>query len=163
MIKFEKVSYEQFEKDAIKLGYERTNLKKIYEETIKLPTRATAGSAGYDFIIPFDIFLTSEETVTVPTGIRCMMPSGVALILYPRSGIGFKTGTYLANTVGIIDSDYFYSDNEGHIMLKLVGGFKELHLKAGDKVMQGIFSPYLLTDDDNTDAIRNGGFGSTGK
>lgn len=163
MIKFEKVSYEQFEKDAVKLGYEGRALKEIYDTVITLPTRGTSGSAGYDFILPFDINLKVGDTITIPTGIRVIMPKDVVLMCYPRSGIGFKTGATLANTAGVIDSDYYFSDNEGHIMLKLVGGFKDLHLQSGDKVMQGIFINYLTADDDNVTASRNGGFGSTGK
>lgn len=162
MIRFEKVSYKQFEKDAIKLGYEGRQLHQIYEQVVKLPVRATKSSAGYDFVLPFDTNLMPGDVVTIPTGIRCKMPENVVLMLYPRSGIGFKTGAYLANTTGIIDSDYYYSDNEGHIMLKLVGGFKDLHLYSGDKVMQGIFMNYLSIDDDNVTAVRHGGFGSTG-
>ena len=160
MIRFEKVSYEQFEKDAINLGYDK-ELGTTYDSIITLPKRATSGSAGYDFVTPFDIDLKPGETVIVPTGIRCKMDSDVVLMLYPRSGIGFITGARLANSTGVIDSDYYYSDNEGHIMLKLVGGFDELKLRAGAKVMQGVFTHYLLAEDDETKTTRNGGFGST--
>lgn len=161
MIKFEKVSFDQFKKDCFKLGYESRNLEAIWEN-IKLPARGTSGSAGYDFVLPFDIHvMPGTDNVTIPTGIRVKMPKDVVLMCYPRSGIGFKTGVRLANTVGIIDSDYYYSDNEGHIMLKLVGGFKDLKLDAGDKVMQGVFTHYILADDDYVSTVRNGGFGST--
>ena len=163
MIKFEKVTYDQFEKDAINLGYEGRNLKEIYDNIISVPTRGTSGSAGYDFVLPFDINLKIGDTITIPTGIRVIMPKNVVLMCYPRSGIGFKTGTTLANTTGVIDSDYYYSNNEGHIMLKLIGGFKDLHLFSGDKIMQGVFLNYLITDDDNVTTTRNGGFGSTGR
>ena len=80
-----------------------------------LPRRATSGSAGYDFFAPFDLTVHPGETVTVPTGVRVWMEEGWVLKLYPRSGLGFKYRLQLNNTVGIIDSDYYYSDNEGHI------------------------------------------------
>ena len=88
------------------------------------------------------------------------------LSLYPRSGLGFKYRLQLNNTVGIIDSDYYYSDNEGHIFAKLTNDSNEgkaLSLNAGDGFMQGIFLPYGITEDDAADGTRNGGFGSTGR
>lgn len=159
-IKFEKVSFEQFKKDCEKLGYEG-NLEYIYNSIITLPKRGTKGSAGYDFVCPFNLHLEKGETKTFPTGIRVIMPQDVFLSIYPRSGLGFKTGVSLANSVGIIDSDYCFSDNEGHIMIKLVGGFEHLYLEKGQNIVQGIFTNYLTTSDDNTETTRNGGFGST--
>ena len=88
------------------------------------------------------------------------------LCIYPRSGLGFKFRLQLNNTVGIIDSDYFYSDNEGHIFIKITNDSREgktVELKTGDGFAQGIFMPYGITVDDETDGIRNGGFGSTQK
>ena len=87
------------------------------------------------------------------------------LKLYPRSGLGFKFRLQLNNTVGIIDSDYYYSDNEGHIFAKITNDSKEnkeIVLKTGDGFMQGIFLEYGITVDDEAEGIRNGGFGSTG-
>lgn len=165
MIKFEKISYEQFKKDAGKILGEHPEeyFKEMYEN-IKLPVRGTAGAAGYDFSSPITVCLDEERpTVLIPTGIRAEMPRDVVLMMYPRSGLGFKTGMRLANTVGVIDSDYYYSDNEGHIMIKLVRGFADLNIKAGDRIAQGIFSPYFITENDSTTEVRNGGFGSTGK
>lgn len=130
---------------------------------IKLPKRATTGSAGYDFYAPFDFTLRPGESIKIPTGIRCKIKGNWVLKLYPRSGHGFKYLVKLANTVGIIDSDYYNSDNEGHIMVKLVNtGDKDLVVNKGDAFCQGIFSEYGLTVDDEVDGIRNGGFGSTG-
>ena len=83
---------------------------------------------------------------------------------YPRSGLGFKFRLQLNNTVGIIDSDYFYSDNEGHIFAKITNDSKEgktLTVEVGQGFMQGIFMPFGITVDDEVTAIRNGGFGST--
>ena len=130
-----------------------------------LPTRATAGSAGYDFRIPCDLTLAPGETVKIPTGIRARMADGWVLQIFPRSGLGFKYRLQLNNTVGIIDSDYYYSDNEGHILIKVTNTNTEgktLSLKAGDGFAQGIFLPFGITEDDDVTAIRNGGFGSTG-
>lgn len=130
-----------------------------------LPTRATAGSAGYDFRIPCDLTLAPGETVKIPTGIRAQMEDGWVLQIYPRSGLGFKFRLQLNNTVGIIDSDYYYSDNEGHILIKVTNTNTEgktLSLKAGDGFAQGIFLPFGITEDDDVCAVRNGGFGSTG-
>ncbi len=86
------------------------------------------------------------------------------LKLYPRSGQGFKYRLQLNNTVGIIDSDYFYSDNEGHIFAKITNDSNEektIEIKAGDGFMQGIFVEYGITWDDEAAEVRNGGFGST--
>ena len=114
--KFHKVSFDEFE-NAWKGEFpeaKEEEIKAVYEE-LKLPKRATRGSAGYDFYTPFNIILKPGETVKIPTGIRTEMEEGWVLKLYPRSGLGFKFRLQLNNTVGIIDSDYFYSDNEGHI------------------------------------------------
>jgi len=135
-------------------------------DAIRLPKRATAGSAGYDFFAPFDIELKVGETVKVPTGIRVKIDEGWLLSLYPRSGLGFKFRLQLDNTVGIIDSDYYFSDNEGHIFAKLTNDSKEgktVTIAAGTGFMQGIFTEYGITDDDEADGVRNGGFGSTTK
>lgn len=184
-IKFEKVSYEQFKKDVLKMLKERNvdltvfdtsekNIKNIYDN-IKLPKRATNGSAGYDFFSPFDVFIPNNlvylhgleysQTMKFPTGIRVKMPKNVVLLLFPRSSLGFKYRLQLDNTIGVIDSDYYYSDNEGHMWCKFTKGVenKDLKLNDGDAYMQGIFMNYLLTDDDSEDdkKVRNGGFGST--
>lgn len=163
MIKFEKVSYEQFEQDSISLGFKPT--REIYDN-IKIPTRSTADSAGYDFVCPYNFYLSNQsgvDTVCFPTGIRVILPKDKFLAIVPRSGIGFKTGVRLANTIGVIDSDYIGAKNEGHIMCKLVAGFNSLSLKEGDKFAQGIILQYFKTDDDNTTTCRNGGLGSTSK
>ena len=161
--KFEKVSFEQF-----KSGFDNESEIKIKEfyELLKLPKRATKGSAGYDFYAPFDITLAPGETIKVPTGIRAKMEDNYVLKLYPRSGLGFKYRIQLNNTVGIIDSDYYYSDNEGHIFAKITNDSNEnrtLEIKQGTGFMQGIFVEYGITIDDDATETRNGGFGSTTK
>ena len=136
---------------------------KIYED-IKLPKRATIGSAGYDFFAPFDFALAPGGTIKIPTGIRARINDGWVLMMFPRSGLGFKYRLQLNNTVGIIDSDYFFSDNEGHIMAKMTNcGDKILIVKKGQGFAQGVFVPFGITEDDNVTDIRNGGFGSTTK
>ena len=164
MIKFEKVSLEQFTKDLRKVSMPWVTdeeAKDIYDK-IKLPKRGSTGSAGYDFYTPISFTLEWDATVTIPTGVRAIMPQNMLLNIVPRSGIGFKSGTSLANTIGIIDSDYYYSDNEGHIMIKLVTGFDTLAAEAGDRFVQGIFTKYYITDDDDATEVRKGGLGSTG-
>lgn len=209
-MKFEKVSYSQFKKDyldcikknSLSLDSKIENIldenleneietaivQKIYDN-IKLPKRATTGSAGYDFFAPVDINLFSDvsiatsnlfylyantidlkslvgKTILIPTGIRAQIDEGWLLSLYPRSGLGFKYRVQLDNTVGIIDSDYYFSSNEGHIMAKItIDSYKnqQVCIKSGQGFMQGIFTQYGLVDDDNVTEIRDGGFGSTTK
>lgn len=156
---FEKVSLAQFLD-----GCKRPDAEEIYAK-IALPKRATTGSAGYDFFAPFDIDLNAGETAKIPTGIRVKIDEGWLLSLYPRSGLGFKFRLQLDNTVGIIDSDYYFSDNEGHIFAKITNDSREnkaLHIPAGAGFIQGIFTEYGITVDDDATETRNGGFGSTG-
>ena len=131
---------------------------------IPLPRRATAGSAGYDFICPTDVTLQPSEAVTIPTGIRCEMQPGWVLMLFPRSGLGFKHQVRLANTVGVIDADYFHAANEGHIMVRIVnGGDHALSISKGERFCQGVFLPHGLAEEEKVLSDREGGFGSTGK
>lgn len=183
--KFEKVSYEQFKKDfediftwgdMVALGLLPARLtepdkcainatiKKIYDE-IELPKRGTKKSAGYDFFSPITVDLKPGQTIKFPTGIKCRMYSNWVLKLYPRSGLGSKYRLQLNNTVGIIDSDYYNNENnEGHIMAKITNDTNEnktAPIEAGKGFMQGIFVEYGITEDDNANGVRVGGFGST--
>ncbi len=161
--RFEIVSFEQFKSGFDNL--DENKIKELYDSLI-LPKRATKGSAGYDFYAPFDIVLEPGKTIKIPTGIRVYMEENYVLKLYPRSGLGFKYRLQLNNTVGIIDSDYYYSDNEGHIFAKITNDSNEnktVEIKKGTGFMQGIFVEYAITFDDNCESIRNGGFGSTTK
>lgn len=167
--KFEKVSYEQFEKDWLsfeaenKIALPESCIKEIYDN-IKLPKRATSGSAGYDFYTPIGFNLNMRETIKIPTGIRCKMDAGWVLKCYPRSGLGFKYCEMLANTVGIIDEDFYYSDNEGHIHIKILNnGNNSFSVEEGKGFCQGIFVPFGITVDDDVETKRNGGWGSTDK
>ena len=165
--KFEKVSYEQFKKDYIDCFNEESDekIKEIYDN-IKLPKRATKGSAGYDFYSPITFTLKPCETIKIPTGIRVKIEDGWFLANFPRSGLGFKYRLQLNNTVGIIDADYYNALNEGHIMSKLTNDSKEnkeVLITAGSGFTQGIFLPFGITVEDESDEIRTGGFGSTSK
>ena len=163
---FFKVSFSQFKKDwedTFADCYSYEEISQIYNN-IKLPRRATSGSAGYDFYAPIDIVLRPGQTIKIPTGVRTRIFEGWVLKLYPRSGLGFKYRLQLNNTVGVIDSDYYHSDNEGHIFIKLTNDSNEdktVFIRTGDGFSQGIFVEYGITLDDNATETRNGGFGST--
>lgn len=164
--KFEKVSFEQFRESLIDDYADAPDKIKDMYDKLQIPKRATAQSAGYDFCTPFDIRLNPGQTVKVPTGIRARMGEDWVLMIFPRSGLGFKYRLQLNNTVGIIDSDYYYSDNEGHIFIKITNDSNEgktVDIKAGSGFAQGVFVPYGITEDDEVSNIRNGGFGSTDK
>ena len=137
---------------------------KEYYDSIILPKRATKASAGYDFYLPYDILVKPNETVKIYTGVRCKIKPNYVLMIFPRSSLGLKYKFTLDNTVGIIDSDYYNADNEGHIILSMTNhSDKELSLKSGDRVAQGIFLEYGITMDDDIKEERKGGIGSTGK
>lgn len=171
--KFEKVSFNQFKKDIETTLEDRGVVSiediKVWYDSITLPKRATDDSAGYDFYAPFWFKLSKGETITIPTGIRCKIMSDWMLACFPRSGLGFKYRLQLDNTIGIIDSDYYHSSNEGHILIKITNDSKlnnkELSINEGDRFVQGIFLQYgITTDDGDTDKeLRTGGFGSTDK
>ena len=111
-----------------------------------------------------DHLVEAGEMTKILTGIRARIDDGWVLKLYPRSGLGFKFRLQLNNTVGIIDSDYYGSDNEGHIQVKLTNDSREgktVEVEAGTGFSQGIFVEYGITVDDEADEVRNGGFGST--
>lgn len=167
MIRFEKVSYRQFKEDAQVHGPNMTEkeMEAAYEAII-LPTRATSGSAGYDFACPWPITLKAGQSKTLASGIRAFMREDVVLMIFPRSGLGSRYRMQLANTVGIIDSDYVYADNEGHILLRLSNDSQEektLELSQGERFAQGLFLPFFKTHDDAAQLERKGGHGSTGK
>lgn len=163
---FQKVSFEQFEKDWLKAFPETKDVKAVYDG-IKLPERATAGSAGYDFYAPDAIKFEKGKSTLVPTGIRAKIENGWVLSIYPRSGLGFKHRCQLDNTVGIIDSDYYNSSNEGHIMIKISCAAHDdghcAQVNAGDGFAQGIFTQFAITYNDAANGVRDGGFGSTTK
>ena len=165
---FKKVPFEQFKNDYLDLVNHVASDKEILDiyNDIKLPVRATEGSAGYDFFAPKEIILTEKDSVTIPTGICVeMVEPGWVLSIYPRSGLGFKYRAALDNTVGIIDSDYYFSDNHGHIIVKIHKGKhpSQITVEKGKGFAQGIFTEFGITTDDVATTKLNGGFGSTSK
>lgn len=173
--KFEKVSFKQFKHDWLdknptsKTEWTDEELMDIYNN-IRLPKRGTVGSAGYDFFAPMDINLKFGEAVVIPTGLRCKIDNSWLLDINPRSGHGFKFGVRIANTRGIIDSDYYGADNEGHIMVKLVNDceainkeHKVFEVERSKGFCQGIFTLYGLVEDDECEEKRTNGFGHTDK
>lgn len=165
--KFYKVSLEQFESDINNMFGEPFpgDVNQVYE-SIELPTRATKGSAGYDFKAPFGFSLAPGETIKIPTGVRVNISDSWVLECFPRSSLGFKYRCQLDNSVGIIDADYYHSKNEGHIILKLTNDSKSgsiMSIEAGAGIAQGIFHEFGITVDDNVTEERDGGFGSTDK
>lgn len=167
---FEKVSLTQW-CDDVPMDVSDLNLAQWYED-IKLPRRGTKHSAGYDFFMPYTIQMPPHSTILIPTGIRWVTDKPdkrTVLSLYPRSGLGFKYGIKLSNTVGIIDADYCDANNEGHIMVKIINPSEEfVTLAKGAGFVQGIITNYLVAEDyalerSATQQSRKGGFGSTDK
>lgn len=162
-MRFEKVSYEQYASVSDK---PKDDILLDEYVSIPLPKRATKGSAGYDFFAPWTFTLKPGQTVKIPTGIRVLLDEDKVLQCYPRSGLGFKYRLQLDNVVGIVDSDYYNSDNEGHIFLKMTNDSrngKSVTVRRGEAFAQGIITQYFITEDDKVVATRNGGFGSTSK
>ena len=151
-------------------------ISKYQEEGLSVPQRATKGAAGYDFQAAETVVVPSlwklqqagenPKPILVKTGIKAYMPDSEYLELVSRSSNPLKRFLLLANGVGVIDSDYYNSDNEGHIFAKLTNDSNEektVQIKAGEGFMQGIFVEYGITVDDAATDVRNGGFGSTTK
>ena len=164
-MKFEKVSLNQFIKDVKSCapGLNDSDYELMYN-ALKIPKRATTGSAGYDFFAPFSFQLKAGESIKIPTGIRVQLDTDKFLAIYPRSGLGFKYKLQLWNGVAIIDSDYYNSDNEGHIFIKLYNDSPEgktLLVEQGEAFAQGIIQQFYKVDGDNVNIIRKGGIGST--
>lgn len=134
-------------------------------EYVNLPQRKTKQSAGYDIESAVNVVINPGETKLIPTGIKVYMDENEWLGIYIRSSIAVKYGIVLANSVAVIDSDYYNNpDNEGHLMLPIrnVSGMPYT-VKKGDRIAQGIFHRYYKVDDDSADGDRTGGIGSTGK
>lgn len=129
---------------------------------IKLPTRATEHSAGYDFYSPVEVTIQPNEAVMIWTDVKAHMYYDNALILIPRSSMG-KQPIMIANTVGLIDSDYYGNEsNDGNIGFRLLNlGITPYEIKVGDRIGQGVFIKYGTVKDDTTTTTRKGGYGST--
>lgn len=165
MSRFEKVSFEQWAADCGIKGLPEDELRKWHED-IRLPKQATAASAGCDFFMPFNLNFEAGSKFRIATGIRWVTDEpadrGKVLLIFPRSGLGFKYGIRLSNTVGVIDADYCDSDNEGHIIISLENpSDKTIELAEGKPFCQGIVVNYEVPDGAGSDEARNGGFGST--
>ncbi len=142
MRKFEKISFEQFKKDI-------EDNKELYEE-YNLPSRSTKNSAGYDFEALSDFVIKPNEIKMIATGIKSAMNEGEVLLLIVRSSQGFKYNIRMCNQVGVIDMDYYNNPkNEGHIWIKLKNeGDKDYVVKKKDKIIQGLFIPFLTIDNE---------------
>lgn len=158
---FEFISEEQWQNDFKDFSFSG----QISREKHLLPRRGTSHSAGYDFFSPVYAVIPPQTSVKIPTGVKAYMFGDEVLMIYPRSSMGFKTNIRLSNTVGVIDSDYYNNkDNEGHIWVKFFNPTdKPYTVEVGDKIAQGIFMRYLITDNDEAENERIGGIGSTGK
>ena len=162
---FTKVSFEQWTKDCGINGLGDAELKEWYD-AIKLPQQATSASAGCDFYMPFNLNFEAGSIFRIATGIRWVTDGegdkGKVLLIFPRSGLGFRYGIRLTNTVGVIDADYCNSDNEGHIIISLENpSSSNVQLPEGKAFCQGIVVNYEIPDGAESEAERSGGFGST--
>lgn len=143
--------------------------KGFEDKNINLPERKTKFSAGYDIEAAEDIvipkFIPGMKPTLVKTGIKAYMMDDEVLYLYNRSSNPGKKGLVLANSVGVVDKDYYGNpDNDGHIMFAFFNiKDKDVEIKKGDAIGQGVFAKYLTVDDDSSEGIRQGGFGSTSK
>lgn len=161
---FEKVSFEEW-KRALKSIWENDLSEETIIKTynnIVLPKRGSQFAAGYDFYCPIPTHI-DRGPLMIPTGIRWVTDENdrdKVLIICPRSGLGTKYGLKLANTIGVVDSDYCLATNEGHIMASLTTQIG-LKIDAGDRFIQGVILPYY-TCGETVEAKREGGFGSTG-
>ena len=145
----------------------KIKMKKLFEGTT-VPTYGTAYSAGADLYAVLDapVTIAPNKPKVIPTGVACEIPVGLVGVVCARSGLSCKQDLAPANKVGIIDADYYYSQNEGHIFIKLTNDSNEgktLTVPTGQGFAQGIFLPFGITEDDEVTEIRNGGFGSTTK
>ena len=162
---FRKVSEEQFIGDCSNaFGNDNIlDIRKKYKE-INLPKRSTRFSAGHDICTPFDVKLCPGEKLMIPTGIRCEMSEEYVMLIFPRSSLGIKKGMTISNTVPVVDADYFFADNEGHIFISIKNNGNEvLELRSGEKIVQAVFVPFGVADEEEITTERTGGIGSTGK
>ena len=139
------------------------------DKDINLPVRKTLHSAGYDIEAAEDTvvpkFVPGCNPTLIPTGLKAYMQDDEVLYLYNRSSNPKKKGLILANSVGVVDKDYYGNpDNDGHIMFAFYNiKDEDIVIKKGEAIGQGVFAKYLVTDDDNATGLRTGGFGSTSK
>lgn len=168
---FEKVSFEQWCKDAPLQNVSTLKLKEWYENII-MPKQGSMYSMGIDFFMPYSVKILPHNIVKIPTGIRWVCEEWdndntdndreYGMLILPRSSTGIKLGLRLVNTVGVIDADYCDSDNEGHIILVFENTTDEfVELPKGKAIAQGIITNYIIPIESSNFVQRNGGFGST--
>ena len=169
MSHFEKVTFERWKADCGIKGLPDKELKKWFD-AIRLPKQATAGSAGCDFFMPFNLNFEAGSKFRIATGVRWVTDADseddrkTVLLIVPRSGLGFRYGIRLSNTVGVIDADYCDADNEGHIVISLENPSETtLELPEGKAFAQGIAVRYEIPEGAASEEGRKGGFGSTDK
>lgn len=140
-------------------------LVSSFTDSNLLPKRETAYAAGYDLKAAVTTEIAPGEIKLVPTGVKAYMQAGEVLYLYDRSSNPRKKGLVLINSVGVIDGDYYGNPvNEGHIFAQMQNITDEpVVVEAGERIVQGVFMPFLVADGDEADGVRTGGFGSTGK
>ena len=145
-----------------KRGFE---LISDFTDTDLLPKRETTHAAGYDLKVAVKTTILPGEIKLVPTGVKAYMQDGEVLYLYDRSSNPRKKGLVLINSVGVIDGDYYGNEaNEGHIFAQMQNiTDSAVVLEVGERIVQGVFAPFLVADGDDADGVRTGGFGSTGK
>ena len=167
---FEKVKFEAFEKDMMQyrpMNFLGSQADEAYDN-ISLPERKTKYSCGYDVKTPITITIRPHDSIVIPTGIKVVMSEDEmktwCLKLYARSGVGIKDKVVITNAVGLIDSDFQFSDNDGDMLIALTNMSEEVRTyKAGDRVCQAVFEIYGITSDDKAVGERTGGVGSTGR
>lgn len=143
--------------------------KGFEDKDINLPVRKTKFAAGYDIEAAEDVVIPSFKKgmapTLIPTGVKAYMEDDEVLYLYNRSSNPKKKGLILANSVGVVDKDYYGNpDNDGHIMFAFFNiKDEDITIKKGEAIGQGVFAKYLVTDDDIAGGDRTGGFGSTDK
>lgn len=132
---------------------------------VELPKRKTKKSAGYDFFAVEDFTLYPNKLCIVPTGVKAYMEDDEVLYLHIRSSVAFKRGVRMLNSIGVIDADFVDNpDNEGEISLGLLSHNDDIvHIQKGERIAQGVFHKFLITDDDDAKDQRVGGIGSTDK
>lgn len=140
-------------------------VSRCKDMNIELPKRKTKKSAGYDFFAIENFTLYPNKLCVVPTGVKAYMEDDEVLYLHIRSSVAFKRGVRMLNSIGVIDADFVDNpDNEGEISLGLLSHNDDIvHIQKGERIAQGVFHKFLITDDDNAEGQRVGGIGSTDK
>lgn len=155
---FERISNEQLAKDL-------SIHPKEWDDSIEIPKRSTSKSACYDLKAVGNYNVEPGDVVKIPTGLKVYMPDNEVLLIFIRSSLASKHGITLVNNVGVIDADYYNNeDNEGHFWIVVRNDSdKTFEVNNGDRIAQAMFTEYKITDTDDAQGTRAGGFGSTGK